>query len=158
MSIDEFLRTPHPFFSGMNPRHLETLARSAMPTRFAAGHVIFREGDAADRFYLIQRGSVSLETHAAGRAVKVQSVGDGEPLGWSWIFPPYHWHFDARTEADTDALYFHSAALREECEANPALGYEVMKRVSEIVVRRLQAARQKLVQHSRPDRAEPRPL
>ncbi|MHA3771464.1 Crp/Fnr family transcriptional regulator [Verrucomicrobiota bacterium sgz303538] len=146
MNVSDFIASPHPFLTGMCGEHLRVLAGFAMQTHFAAGTVIFREGDIANRFYLIQRGKVSLESRSNGSPpIPIQILGPGEVLGWSWLFPPYTWHFDAWAIENTDAIFFYGTRLREECETDKAFGYELMKRVSEIVIHRLQATRRKLI-------------
>lgn len=151
MNVSDFIASPHPFLSGMCEEYLRVLSEFAMQTHFPAGTVIFREGEIANRFYLIQRGKVSLESRSnGGTPVPIQILGPGEVLGWSWLFPPYFWHFDAWATEDTDAIFFYATELREECEADKTFGYEIMKRVSELVIRRLQATRIKLIaQHTR---------
>lgn len=134
----------HPFFLGMGTSHIRLLADCAMRSQFTAGQVIFRKGETANRFYLIERGKVALESSAGDEVVKIDEIGAGDLLGWSWIFPPYVWHFDARAIEPTTAIFFYGTILREYCDADPALGYELFKRMSEVMMRRLQAARVKL--------------
>jgi CRP-like cAMP-binding protein len=124
-----------------------------MRRHFQPGELIFREGDMANRFYLIESGRVAIEAQAQGKPVKVQSIGAGEVLGWSWLFPPFLWHFDARAEEETDALFFYATPLREHCEVDHALGYELMRRVAQIVIGRLHATRVKLAQSMKPEPA-----
>ena len=153
MNIDDFIRNPHPFLAGMTPAHLRLLAENAAESHFAAGDLIFREGESANHFYLVQRGEIALQTHSAGQPTTVQVIDSGNALGWSWLIPPHHWHFDARAQKDTDAISIYVPGLRERSEIDPALGYELMKRVAQVVVHRLQATRLKFVQsqkaHSR---------
>lgn len=146
MNTNELSLKPHPFFAGMSRQHLETLGQLASQRHFLAGDLIFREGQPADHFYLIANGGVDVITYAGGHPVTVQTLGAGDVLGWSWLFPPYRWHFEARAEKDTDAFSFPAAVLREKCETDPTLGYELMRRVSEVLMNRLQATRLKLVQ------------
>ncbi len=139
----------HPFLLAMSPAHLDALATCAMPTRFEAGQLIFREGEIANRFYLLTEGRVQLEAEAADRpGIPVAELNAGDVLGWSWLFPPYTWNFTARAIEPVKALFFYGTWLRERCEAEPALGYELMKRTSALVIRRLQATRQQLVRAS----------
>ena len=135
----------HPFLIGMNRHQIKLLIDCALPTRFTAGQQIFQTGETANRFYLIENGSVALEAVSIGDSpVLIETVGAGDLLGWSWLFPPYHWHFDARALEPTTAIFFYGTVLREYCERDPALGYELFKRMSEVMIRRLQAARSKL--------------
>jgi CRP/FNR family cyclic AMP-dependent transcriptional regulator len=135
----------HPFLIGMSAHHIRLLADCAMRSHFEAGHVIFREGEAANRFYLIERGKVALESSTLGEAIRIEEIGGGDLLGWSWLFPPYAWHFTARALEHTSAIFFYGTVLREYCEKDNALGFELFKRMSVVMLRRLQAARQRLL-------------
>jgi len=138
----------HPFLKGMSPHHLELLALCAMPTEFEAGQFVLREGEPASGFYLIETGTVALETKADdGKTVVIDTVSAGEPLGWSWLFPPYLWSFDARASEPCTALCFSGLLLRQHREDDLTLSHELHKRASEVMVRRLQAARKKLIAH-----------
>ena len=135
----------HPFVCGMSAHHIRLLADCAMRSHFEAGHVIFREGEAANRFYLIEHGRVVLESSTLGEPVKIEEIGDGDLLSWSWLFPPYAWHFSARAAEHTTATFFYGTVLRDYCEKDHTLGFELFKRMSVVMLRRLQAARQKLL-------------
>lgn len=137
----------HRLFKELAPRYLALLAEVAMFKDFAAEEVIFREGDPANRFYLILDGEVALESaRRDGPSVRLQAIGRDDVLGWSWLFPPYYWHFDARATEATKAVFFYGTWLRENCERDHDFGYEMMKRMSAIIITRLQAARKKLVE------------
>jgi CRP-like cAMP-binding protein len=136
----------HPFMADLTPHQRRLLADCAMPINFKPGELIFREGDPANRFYLIHNGLVELQSRTGPRSVtRIDTVGAGEVLGWSWLFPPYFWHFDARAVEPTEAIFFYGTPLRAECEADHDLGYELMKRMAEVVTRRLQATRKQLL-------------
>jgi CRP/FNR family cyclic AMP-dependent transcriptional regulator len=136
----------HPFLEGMSPHQLRLLCDCAMPTHFAPNELIFREGDPANRFYLLQSGKVALESQVMGQPkALVQTLGAEDILGWSWLFPPYFWHFDARALEPTEAIFIYGTPLREECESDHELGYELMKRLASVMLKRLQATRWKLL-------------
>lgn len=136
----------HPFLKGMSEAHLLALVDCAMPTSFMAGQKIFSEGDVANRFYLLEAGEVTLLSEKSPHEhVVIQTLGPGDVLGWSWLFPPYYWHFSAEAKTPVNAIFFYGTRLRDRCEQDPALGYEVMKRVSEIVIKRLQKTRQQFL-------------
>jgi CRP/FNR family transcriptional regulator, cyclic AMP receptor protein len=136
----------HPFLKGMSGHHIELLALCAMPTEFDAGQMIFLEGDPANGFYLIESGSVILEgKRADGKRLVIDTVIAGEPLGWSWLFPPYLWHFDARARELCTAICLSGIMLRQHRDEDLTLGHELLKRMSEVIIRRLQAARGKLI-------------
>jgi len=147
-SLEDML-AEHPFFKGMKAEHLKILADSAMKATFDSGQVIFREGDPANRFYLIQHGKVVLETPGKeATAAPFQIIGEGDVLGWSWLFPPFHSHFEARALEPTQSIFLYGPRLREECEQNCELGYALMKRTVAVVIQRLQATRERLVEIS----------
>src|SRR6058998_3978668 len=117
----------HPFLKDLDPHQQRLLTDCAMEKSFEAGELIFREGDPANRFYLIQEGKVALESEKAGqKPVLIQTLGVGEVLGWSWLFPPYYWHFNARALEPTKAIFFYGTRLREQSEEDPVLGYELL--------------------------------
>lgn len=137
----------HPLLKDLDPHWHRILSDSAMETSFKAGETIFREGDPANRFYLIESGKIALEAYIGdGERVLIQNIGPGDVLGWSWLFPPYYWQFDAKAIEDTRAIFFYATPLREECESDHDLGYELMKRMSGIMLKRLQATRRQLLE------------
>ena len=139
----------HPFLTGMSPHQYRILSDCAMPRRFETNEMILREGDPADRFYLLRTGQVTLESHDARRGTtRIQTIGAGDVLGWSWLFPPYLWHFDARALEPTEAIFFYATPLREECESDHELGYELTKRMAELMLKRLQGTRRRLLELS----------
>ena len=117
-----------------------------MGVHFEEGETILGEGELANRFYLIESGSVAIESEVMARPkALIQTLGAGEVLGWSWLFPPYFWHFDARALEPVEAVFLYGTPLREECESDHELGYELMKRLAEVMVKRLQSTRWKLL-------------
>ena len=148
----------HPFLAGMGRSQLALLIDSATAADFDANEVILRAGEVANRFYLIESGKVALESgEEFGEPwVVVGTIGAGDLLGWSWMFPPYVWHFTARAIERTKAIFFYGTILREYCEKNHSLGYELFKRITPVMLRRLQAARKKMLSiHARGERLEP---
>jgi CRP/FNR family cyclic AMP-dependent transcriptional regulator len=136
----------HPVLAGMNRTQLTLLTDCAMAVHFNPGQLIFNEGELANRFYLIETGKVTLESSARfGHPVIIDKVGAGDLLGWSWMFPPYVWHFTARAIEPTNAIFFYGTILREYCERDHSLGYELFKRMSAVMIKRLQAAREKML-------------
>ncbi|MCG8423472.1 MAG: cyclic nucleotide-binding domain-containing protein [Proteobacteria bacterium] len=136
----------HPFFAGLDPEHLTIITGCAHNTRFGADQSIFAEGDPANSFYLIRSGRIALDVSIPGRGHHVvQTVEEGDVLGWSWLFPPHEWMFSARAVEPTRAVAMNGTCLREKCEADPALGYELMKRFAAVMVERLHATRIQLL-------------
>ena len=120
----------HPFVRGMAPEHSAAIASVSEQVKFESGRFIFRAGDTADHFYLIRTGMVSLEVARDElHPHTIQILNEGEVLGWSWRFEPYEWHFDARAQTPVQAISIDAARLRELCDADHALGYELMLRI-----------------------------
>jgi CRP/FNR family cyclic AMP-dependent transcriptional regulator len=142
----EALLKDHLFFKGMKPRLLKLIAGCAANVRFDKGKYIFREGNAAKKFYIIRSGKIALEICGHGRTcITVQHVGEGEVLGWSWLFPPHHWTSTARVIAPVSAIALDGECLRKKCEKDHNLGYDLMKRFVQIVIRRLMHSRMQLI-------------
>ena len=136
----------HPFLAGMSTAHLKMLAEQAMRARFEAGKIIFEPGDPANRFYAIEQGRVAVEADSSDNPVLIELLGDGDVLGWSWLYPPYYSHFGARALEPTSAIFFYGTRLREACESDPDLGYEMTKRTTHVVIHRLQATKRQLLE------------
>lgn len=142
----ESILAEHRFFQGLDPDTIKLLAGCAANVRFDAGKPIFREGEEANYFYVIRGGKVALETFAPERgSITIQTLGEGDVLGWSWLFPPYRRHFDARALEMVRAIALDGACLRGKCEENHTLGYELMRRFAQIMIKRLQATRLQLL-------------
>jgi len=141
----------HPFLAEVSAHHIEVLASCASQKQFAKGKVIFRAGQHANGFYLIESGSVAIEGSVFEHgAISTDTLSAGEPLGWSWLFPPYLWHYDARAIEPTTALFFDGAVVHQSCKEDLTLGHELFKRMSQVMVRRLQASRAKLIEALKP--------
>jgi CRP/FNR family cyclic AMP-dependent transcriptional regulator len=136
----------HPFLHGMSHDHLAVLAGAASDVTFPARQRLFEDGGRATRFWLIQSGQVALDLHVPGQGrMKIDTVGMGELLGWSWLYPPYKWAFGAVAASPVQAFEFDGCAVRACCESDPALGYELTQRLARVVAKRLQATRVRLV-------------
>ena len=146
MESIEALIARHPFLRTMRPEHVAVLAEGAHRAEFEAGQLIFREREIAYHCYLIQSGVVALESHVPGSGdVIIQTLGKDEALGWSWLFAPYLLHFQARALERTGALCLNGAHLLVACEKDHDFGYELMKRVSQLLITRMQATRRQLM-------------
>jgi CRP-like cAMP-binding protein len=142
----ESIITGFPLFSDLAPRELELVAGCAANVRFEEGQYIFREGEEAHTFYAVRHGQVAIDVFAPQRgAVTIQTLGPGDVLSWSWLFPPHRTLFDARCLTLVRALAFDGACLRGKCDEDPALGYDFMKRFAKIMADRLRATRLQLL-------------
>lgn len=142
----DVLLKEHPFFVGMAPATCEIIAGCAANERFNLGEYIIRQGDPADKFYLIRHGSVAQELRIPGREpLIVQTLHDGDILGWSWLVPPYLWTMDARANRLTRVISLDARCLRGKYEDNATLAYELFKRFIPVMANRLEAARLQLL-------------
>ena len=130
----------------MNRTQLALLADCAMAAHFETGQTILREGEFANRCYLVETGKVVLESGGSvGEPLVIETIGAGDLLGWSWMFPPYVWQFTARAVEPASAIFFYGAMLREYCEKDHSFGFELLKRISAVMVKRLQAAQKQML-------------
>jgi hypothetical protein len=111
-----------PFFEGMRPEHLDFISGCAHNVRFPEGAFLLLEGKDADN-----------------------TLEPGEVVGWSWLVAPYTWHYDARAVAPVSAVAFNAVCVREKCERDPAFGFEMFKRIAQLMTRRLMATRYQLL-------------
>lgn len=136
----------HPFLEGLRPDFCDFFQDCATVRRFASQQRIFNEGATADHFYLILSGTVALETFVPECGlVTIQKLGAGEVLGWSWLFPPYEWHFTATTREPTEVISLDAAALRNRAEHDPDFHDELLTRIARTLYRRLMGTREQLV-------------
>lgn len=136
----------NPIFSKLTEAQREFIAGCASLKVFQAGDIIYREGQPADRFYLIRHGKVGLETYVPGRQpIIVDTLHAGDPVGWSWLIPPYRTHFDARALELTRAIEFDAACLRQKMDADPAFGYAMYQLITPVIAARLAAARRQMI-------------
>jgi CRP-like cAMP-binding protein len=144
-TLDELIAEA-PVFAGLPPDDLALIAGCARNVVFEEDGQLFREGEQADTFYLVRHGRVALELHAPDRGgLVIETIEPGEVVGWSWLFEPYRWHFDARATTQLRAVAFDGACLRGKCEEDKELGYELMKRFGHVMIDRLQHARVRLL-------------
>ena len=142
----ETLLAEHPFFKGLEPSYLSFIAGCGTNVTFQAGQYIFHEGDPADHFYIIRHGKVQREIFVPERGpLPIDTLAEGDVLGWSWLFPPYQRFSDARAMELTRAIALDGACLRDKCDDDHHLGYELMKRLAPLVTKRLQAAMLQLI-------------
>jgi CRP-like cAMP-binding protein len=135
----------HPLLADFGSEDLDLIAGCGRNQVFAAGAALAREGEAADRFFLIRKGRASIQVHAPGSALVIATAGPGELVGWSWIFPPYRWTNDVEAVEDTRAVAIEAKCLRDKCERDPAFGYRIMTRFAQVMADQLQATSLRLL-------------
>ena len=132
----------HAFFKRLDPQFAEKAAAYAKAVRFDESQYVFHRGEDANRFYLIQKGLITLGVDPKHHSqVDIQTVTDDEVLGWSWLIPPYIWQFDAHVTEPTTAIELDAVQLRKLFEVDHEMGYVFARRVLQVVSKRLQATR-----------------
>jgi CRP-like cAMP-binding protein len=143
--LDEILAQV-PFFEGMAGDEIALIAGCGRNVHFDARETIFRQGDAADTFFVVRHGTVAVGNFVPPRGeLVIETLEAGDLLGWSWLFPPYRSHFDARALSPVRATQFDGACLRDKCAADPALGYDLVSRFAQVLIERLQWTRLRLL-------------
>lgn len=143
-SIEELLREMA-FFKGLPKDCMTQVSGCGKFGVVRKDRFLAHTGESADAFFVIRSGKVAIETHGSGRTLRIQTAGAGEVVGWSWLFPPHEWSFDVRALEETHMIALNGKCLRQKCDADPVLGYHLMKRFAGILVKRLTATRMQLL-------------
>lgn len=139
------------FLAGMKPEFTEYLADHAQRRSLDRDEVLFRYDTAAEHFHLVVSGKIAIEVAAIeGPPLELQELGPGAILGWSWLIPPYRWHFQARAKDASEIIEFDGHAVRERCETDAEFGYEILKRFSALMSERLSSAREQMMEEWSP--------
>lgn len=136
----------HPLFNGLKFEFRQILAECGLRTDYDPGAMVVEAGEPANGFYLVIHGSIALESPGLSAPSRVQTIGPGGILGWSWLFPPYFWHFNALAQGPVQTIFFFGSRLRQQCDRNHDFGYEVVKGMSRILIANLQADRERWIQ------------
>lgn len=146
-AIDAADIAQNPFFEGLDRDILDFLAQHASKKSLAAEEVLFVHGEQADAFYLILTGRIKVEVAAiTGLPLGLQELEPGAVLGWSWLIPPYRWHFQARADRPSEVLVFDGKEVRQRCEQDPAFGFALLKRFSTLMSERMEHARRTMME------------
>ena len=128
------------FFKGLKEEHLALITGCASNVRVEAGTFVGRAGDPADQFWVVREGRMALELVVPGRGrITIATMAEGEVVGFSWLLPPYHLHFDVRAVTETRALVFDGRCLRGKCASDTTLGFELLSRFSRVMADRIRA-------------------
>ncbi|WP_223837573.1 cyclic nucleotide-binding domain-containing protein [Streptomyces venezuelae] len=140
------MSTMHGILEEMAPEAREALLAHSRQVTFPAGTRIFKERQRAEKFWIIECGTVDLDIHVPGhKDAVIDTLGYGELLGWSWMFRPYTWHLGATASREVRALEFDAAAVRELCQEDSAVGRSVSTAVAAVIADRLDSARTRLL-------------
>jgi CRP/FNR family cyclic AMP-dependent transcriptional regulator len=149
-SITEYL-SAHEFFSEFSDDDLKFLCECSSTREIKKGQILFLQGERADKFYVVRSGLISIQMPAImGPALEIQAVDEDQVLGWSWLISPYQWNFQTKAEDDSELLQFDGAAILAQCELDPKLGFELVKKFAALMSVGLNAARQKMMDEWNP--------
>ncbi len=146
MQTHDAILAAHPFFAELRSQAMPFITACASSIHADVGTYIVHEGEEASHFYILNEGKVLLEAFDARLgAVPIETIPAGEVLGWSWLFPPYRWHFSARAIEPVHAVTLDALCLRDACERDHEFGYLLVKQVAQVMMQRLQATRLQLL-------------
>ena len=146
MTSVEQLLGEHPFFLGMREEQVKVLSGCATLARIEGGEFLFREGEMAKSFYVVRHGAVAVASITPHEGlVVIQTISDGDVLGWSWLLPPYRWHFGAYAIEPTSLVSLDATCVRKKCDNDPLFGYEIMRRFAQVMASRLEATHLQLM-------------
>lgn len=149
-SITEYL-SAHEFFSEFSDDILKFLSECTNTLEIKKGDILFRQGEKANKFYVIRDGRISIQMPAImGPTLEIQTLGKDQVLGWSWLISPYQWSFQTKAEENSELLQFDGTAILARCEQEPKFGYELLKKFAGLMSVRLDAARQKMMDEWNP--------
>ena len=149
-STTEYLAT-HEFFSLLSEDILKFLVENSSFHEIKKGQILFQQGEPADKFYVVLKGCICIQIPSImGPTLEIQTLGDNQVLGWSWLIPPFTWNFQTKAVEDSKLLMFDGATILSRCEQEPKFGYELLKRFASLMSDRLNAARQKMMNEWNP--------
>ena len=149
-SITDYLAA-HEFFSEISDDILKFLCECSSTYEIKKEQILFRQGEPADKFYIIRNGTISIQMPAImGPALDIQTLGKDQVLGWSWLISPYKWNFQTKADEYSELLQFEAAAILARCDQEPKFGYELFKKFAGLMSAGLNAARQKMMDEWNP--------
>jgi CRP-like cAMP-binding protein len=145
-SPEEFLEQ-HSFTRGLDSRHLTILLTCASSRTLAVGEYLWRQAEPCNEFYLIGTGEVAIGISLPYQGeLRIDTIGPGGVVGWSWFVESYRAHFDVRALTPVEALALDARRLRLLCAQDRELRCELLSRVAPIIVRRLEATQSRLLE------------
>lgn len=107
------------------------LARHARCERFPAGAVLFRPGDAAERFYVVAAGHVALFLGEPGDLASIATiVGPGETVGEACVCGQHAYRVGAQTFGGSELIVIPGSLLCERLAARPATVLAMLSEMS----------------------------
>ena len=126
-------------FNGLNPSLIEKLSALARKEGHAGGATLYRPGDAADDFFVLDSGRIEF---LLGRGERAAPGGfmlkKGETFGWAALLDATPARIaSARCLEDSSVLRINGRAALRVLEGDPAAGFTVMRRLAALIARYL---------------------
>lgn len=140
-SIIQLLRD-HPLFEGLPDSYLYLIADCSEEKVFNKSSYLFHYQQPAQKFFLMLEGQAVLLSHLPmGGLTTLETITAPNVAGWSWLIPPYRWHYSLKASQDTRCLVIHTESLKAKMEADKSFSVDMYQRFMVVVVGRLQASR-----------------
>lgn len=161
------LLTGFAFFSDVDPDALEAIAAKGEVLKFKARDVIFHVDDPATHFYGLLEGEIDLVLVFKDKVLKtdieyeeaiqasmvdeekeivVDTVKPGQVFGWASIVGPPKRTVNAECSQNSRVVALPADELKAMFDKDHTLGYIIMKRLSDIVAKRLRNRTDKLIE------------
>jgi CRP/FNR family transcriptional regulator, cyclic AMP receptor protein len=140
MVSPELLRR-FPFFAMLNDEQLKAISLIAEEKTYPKDALLLKENSAALKLFLLLEGDVDLIYSGGGEGAIVNalvgSIAPGEMLGVSSLIEPYTYISSARATMPVKVVEIDGAAVREQMQADQAMGYALMRNTAAAVLERL---------------------
>jgi CRP-like cAMP-binding protein len=135
----------HELFGLLTPKEVERLSNVSGVVKLRKGERVYAEGIPASHLFVLLKGKVELRRPAKGRlSLLVDEVGEGGVFGVSSLTGGDRYLLNAECVEDSEVLKVESQTLRRILDENPAIGYTVQRRISQIFFKRYVDAMERL--------------
>ena len=132
-------------FELLRPEQVNLLSESAVTVAYMAGEMIYRQGQRAERFYIVLEGQVELRLPGqTGLNVLIDELSSGDMFGGCVTSALDSYTLNAQCTEDSQVLVISVEALRVVMDEDPRIGYVIQSRISEIYFRRYIETMEKL--------------
>ncbi len=134
-----------PVFASLTDGDLARVADVAVPRHFAAGEVIFREGDDSNTCYVVRLGKArAIRGHTDGRTITLANFGPGDIFGELAMFDNERRSATVETLEPTDVIAILGGDMRRLMREQP----EIAVRLNTALAQRLRATNERLARQS----------
>jgi CRP/FNR family transcriptional regulator len=134
-----------PVFSSLGDEELRQVAEVAMPRRFEANDIVFREGDSSNTCYIVKAGRArAVREHGDGRTLTLAHFGPGDIFGELAMFDDERRSATVETLEETETLAILGADMRRLLHAHPDIAVKLLAALG----RRLRHTNERLTRQS----------